>query len=346
MFSGGRGAGSNPAGGTSTRLPWGRMAVPPPAPAAELRARSRRRHGRRRPGGGPHAPGLVDAGAGLAGRGAARGRARLLDPVQLGLSAVSVTGAHGQGRASGMPSAGRDAASVSQGLRQPLEPGTYRVAYRVLSADGHPVTGSFEITAVAASGGPAAAVVAPRAPTSDEGEDAVRPSCRSSSAGSSWRVPQACWRAGTPARRGHECRGAGACSADRASRSPSGGRARSCRGRRPGRARRRAARRRRHAGARARGSAGRRSRHRLGGAGPAPAAARSRGDDRRRPARRPAAGPHRRADAGRDRGDHRRGGRLGAARGRLRPRRPVGGGGRPLGAVLGPTLVRARTERR
>lgn len=69
------------------------------------------------------------------------------DPVQAGLSALSVRGADGAEHVSGSPSPGSDDASVSQALRSPLEPGTYTVAYRVLAADGHPVTGSFEVTA-------------------------------------------------------------------------------------------------------------------------------------------------------------------------------------------------------
>lgn len=82
------------------------------------------------------------------------------EPVQAGLSAMSVRGADGGEQASGPPAEGADGASVAQALRAPLEPGTYTVAYRVLAGDGHPVTGSFEITAVA----PAGAAPAPAAP--------------------------------------------------------------------------------------------------------------------------------------------------------------------------------------
>ena len=82
------------------------------------------------------------------------------DPVQPGLSALSVTGSDGEEHVAGSPAAGGDGSTVTQPLRAPLEAGTYRVAYRVLAADGHPVTGSFEITATA----PAAA--APTAPAS------------------------------------------------------------------------------------------------------------------------------------------------------------------------------------
>jgi methionine-rich copper-binding protein CopC len=76
------------------------------------------------------------------------------EPVQAGLSAMSVRGADGEEQVSGSPSEGGDGASVSQALQGPLEPGTYTVAYRVLAGDGHPVTGSFEITAVAPAPAP------------------------------------------------------------------------------------------------------------------------------------------------------------------------------------------------
>jgi methionine-rich copper-binding protein CopC len=96
------------------------------------------------------------------------------DPVQPGLSAVSVTGSDGEEQASGAPSGGGDATWVSQALHSPLEPGTYRVGYRVLAADGHPVTGSFEITAVAPAA--AAPTPTPSRPTSaTTSTDALRP---------------------------------------------------------------------------------------------------------------------------------------------------------------------------
>ena len=84
------------------------------------------------------------------------------DPVQPGLSALSVTGADGEEHVDGTPTSGGDGSSVVQALRSPLAPGTYQVAYRVLAADGHPVTGTFEITAVA----PADAAPTPAASTS------------------------------------------------------------------------------------------------------------------------------------------------------------------------------------
>ena len=92
------------------------------------------------------------------------------EAVQPGLSALSVTGADGEEHVAGSPAAGGDGSSVTQPLRAPLEAGSYRVAYRVLAADGHPVTGSFEITATAppapappASGTPAPVTTEPAA---------------------------------------------------------------------------------------------------------------------------------------------------------------------------------------
>ena len=87
------------------------------------------------------------------------------DPVQPGLSAVSVTAADGAEHASGTPAQGGDGSAVTQALRAPLAPGSYRVAYRVLAADGHPITGELTVTAVAAPAAvpTAAASVAPTA---------------------------------------------------------------------------------------------------------------------------------------------------------------------------------------
>ena len=84
------------------------------------------------------------------------------DPVQPGLSVVSVTGADGAEHASGAPAQGGDGSAVAQALLAPLAPGSYRVAYRVLAADGHPVTGELALTAVAA---PTSAAVPTAVPT-------------------------------------------------------------------------------------------------------------------------------------------------------------------------------------
>lgn len=100
------------------------------------------------------------------------------DPVQPGLSTVSVTGADGRQRAAGTPTAGEDDASVTQALAGPLDPGTYRVAYRVLAADGHPVTGSFEVTVLAAPTPTATPASSPLATASPPLEDTASPSLR------------------------------------------------------------------------------------------------------------------------------------------------------------------------
>ncbi len=89
------------------------------------------------------------------------------DPVQAGLSALSVRGPDGEEQVDGSPTAGADGASVAQALRAPLPPGTWTVAYRVLASDGHPVTGSFELTTVAApASAPSSAAPASAAPPS------------------------------------------------------------------------------------------------------------------------------------------------------------------------------------
>ena len=50
--------------------------------------------------------------------------------------------------------------TVSENLRSGSPAGEYRVVWRVTSADGHPVTGTFSFTATAASSGQGAATVA------------------------------------------------------------------------------------------------------------------------------------------------------------------------------------------
>ena len=109
------------------------------------------------------------------------------DPVQAGLSALSVRDDDGVEHVAGSPAPGGDDASVAQALRAPLEPGTYTVAYRVLAGDGHPVTGSFEITTVASSTtAPAAPTAAPTAaaptpvPTTATTTEALSPTAGSS----------------------------------------------------------------------------------------------------------------------------------------------------------------------
>ena len=110
------------------------------------------------------------------------------EPVQVGLSALSVRGPDGEEQVDGSPTAGADEASVSQALRAPLPPGTWTVAYRVLAADGHPVTGSFEVTTVAPAGTTApSAAAAPSgpspAPTPAETTGALSPAADERDAG-------------------------------------------------------------------------------------------------------------------------------------------------------------------
>lgn len=72
------------------------------------------------------------------------------------LSAVAVTGPGGTDVVDGPPSG--SGTRVVQPLRAPLPDGTWTVAYRVVAADGHPVTGTttFVVQAQAAAGSEAA----------------------------------------------------------------------------------------------------------------------------------------------------------------------------------------------
>ncbi|MFY1689157.1 copper resistance CopC family protein [Plantactinospora sp. WMMB782] len=100
-------------------------------------------------------------------------------------STVVVTGPDGVRHGAGQPRA------VDRRVRLPVEPvrsGNYRVAYRVVSADGHPIQGQFRFTVAlppaleptaapagppATSGDPPASPVA-RVPAADTGSGAVR----------------------------------------------------------------------------------------------------------------------------------------------------------------------------
>ncbi|ONH24557.1 hypothetical protein BL253_30060 [Pseudofrankia asymbiotica] len=68
----------------------------------------------------------------------------------LGLGAVAVEGPGGASVAAGK--AVLDGATVIQPLAANRPAGTYRLAYRVVSADGHPVSGEITFTATAATG--------------------------------------------------------------------------------------------------------------------------------------------------------------------------------------------------
>jgi len=82
-------------------------------------------------------------------------------PVQFGFTEVEVTGPGGTHWAAGPPGVSGD--TVTAPLR-PLGPvGRYTIQYRIVSADGHPVSGrsGFTLT-VAGSGSPASGPVGPR----------------------------------------------------------------------------------------------------------------------------------------------------------------------------------------
>jgi methionine-rich copper-binding protein CopC len=82
-------------------------------------------------------------------------------PVQLGFTEVEVVGPGTTYWAAGLPTVSGD--TVTAPLR-PLGPaGRYTIRYRIVSADGHPVSGQAGFTlTVAGSGSPAAGVVGPR----------------------------------------------------------------------------------------------------------------------------------------------------------------------------------------
>lgn len=89
---------------------------------------------------------------------------RFSDPLQRSFSQVAVTGPDGTAVAAGPPIP--SGSEVRQPVRATM-PGGYVVAYRVLSRDGHPITGTlrfrYEPPASAAPGSPAAAAAPPTA---------------------------------------------------------------------------------------------------------------------------------------------------------------------------------------
>ena len=84
------------------------------------------------------------------------------EPVSTKFSRVEVTGPDGRTWSTGEPDV--SGATVTQDLAELGPAGTYQIAYRVVSADGHPVSGTrrFQLTA-AGDGTP------PAARTADEG---------------------------------------------------------------------------------------------------------------------------------------------------------------------------------
>ncbi|RKR88134.1 hypothetical protein BDK92_2441 [Micromonospora pisi] len=89
--------------------------------------------------------------------------AERLDPR---FTTVAVTDPAGKAVTSGKPKV--DGVRAVQPLNQPLDPGTYTVAYRVVSVDGHPVRGShtFTVTTPPTTAPPTAPAGLPAQPAS------------------------------------------------------------------------------------------------------------------------------------------------------------------------------------
>ncbi len=82
------------------------------------------------------------------------------EPVSARLATVVVTGPDGADATEGPVQV--SGASVVQPLRADAAPGRYRVAYRVVAADGHPITGTYDWTGSWAAAPPSpAATVSP-----------------------------------------------------------------------------------------------------------------------------------------------------------------------------------------
>ena len=126
-------------------------------------------------------------------------RLTFTEPVSPGLAQVVVSGPDGAEVTSG------EAQVAEQVVTQPLQAlpvaGSYRVAYRVVAADGHPITGQLQFvadqaaTAAAVPPAPAppvaddaAAVAAPSPPPAQEPRDPVARSARTDG-DSGWPVP-------------------------------------------------------------------------------------------------------------------------------------------------------------
>jgi len=91
------------------------------------------------------------------------------EQVQAGLSTVVLTGPRGADAAAGLPvSAGTE---LVQAVDGPLASGAWTVAYRVVAADGHPVTGTLGFQVVA----PPPQAVAPSAAPTTSDPRPVRP---------------------------------------------------------------------------------------------------------------------------------------------------------------------------
>ncbi|MBC6461859.1 copper resistance protein CopC [Actinomadura sp. HBU206391] len=111
--------------------------------------------------------------------------------INASVAKVQIRGAGGaQGGASTPPRV--KGATVTQPAAPDLKPGDYTIAYRVVSADGHPVTGEVPFTLTGPSGGSEGEQVAPApadpvAPAVDGGEAAApTPAPEKSSGTANW----------------------------------------------------------------------------------------------------------------------------------------------------------------
>ena len=80
---------------------------------------------------------------------------RFNEDIQAKFATVAVTDADGEKISAGDPEV--HGAVVTQPVRAVREPGKYTVGYRVVSADGHPVSGSYSFTVAAGAVAPTAA---------------------------------------------------------------------------------------------------------------------------------------------------------------------------------------------
>ncbi|REF32262.1 copper resistance CopC family protein [Calidifontibacter indicus] len=92
-------------------------------------------------------------------------------------AAVTVDGPDGA-VAQGSPSI--NAATVSQDLRQPLANGSYKVTWRVLSSDGHPISGSFSFVVAGATASSSSTTSSATAGATQSDETLTTPSASSS----------------------------------------------------------------------------------------------------------------------------------------------------------------------
>ncbi|MGP3931668.1 copper resistance CopC family protein [Nonomuraea sp. KM88] len=90
-----------------------------------------------------------------------------------------------------------DGPKVSAAVPQPLDPGPYVIAWRVVSSDGHPIEGEIPFTVkgtASSSAPPASAEPAPSAPATASGQDAAASAAASSETAPSG-VPAWIWGA-------------------------------------------------------------------------------------------------------------------------------------------------------